>query len=210
MSMRFKTERLIGREHSESDLKDLHLLLSDDISMRYLPEIQCRSLEESTRNLCHAIGESKSVDRRDYFYAVELLNGEYIGEIGITTLAVCEDGRMGNLGYFLRRHSHGNGYATEATIGMLRHTFYDLDFVKIESGCLAENLASERVLIKAGLRKESGIVKHVVHERLLKERVEYAITRTEWQNSSSGKKTFHQQMNECVQAKEKFLEEYLG
>jgi RimJ/RimL family protein N-acetyltransferase len=61
------TERLIIRDHVLEDLTEHHELLSDEKSMRYLPDIQTKNLNESKENIIKSIEEANSEDRKLYF-----------------------------------------------------------------------------------------------------------------------------------------------
>lgn len=62
--------------------------------------------------------------------------------------------RCGSIGYFLARPQWGKGYATEAVRAVLRFGFGPLALHRIEARCLPENVASERVMQKVGMRFE--------------------------------------------------------
>jgi len=169
--------RLLIRDHLESDLADLHVLLSDPEAMRYLPDIHCASLAQSMENLRTALQETHRSDRTKYYLAVlEKDSGTYVGEVGVTIVAC----GLGQLGYFVLRKHWGKGYVTEAAQALLAYSFGTLGLHKISSGCLLENAASERVMIRCGMRKEAHLRAHVWHEGAWKDRVEYGVLRQEW------------------------------
>ncbi len=171
------TARLLVRDHLPSDLADLHSLLSDAEVMRYLPDIRCDSRAESQANLREAMEEAASPDRRKYFLAmVQRDSGAYVGEVGFTVTAP----GVGHLGYFIHRCFWGKGYATEAVTAVVGLAFDVVSLHKIVTGCLAENVASERVMRKCGFRREALLRQHVEHEGVWKDRVEYGMLRSEW------------------------------
>lgn len=174
------SSRLWIREHEERDLDELHGLISDPLAMRFLPEIRTQTREQSRCNLRHALDESKSPNRRDFFFAVELKWGGYAGEVGITTMAGSAGERRGNLGYFFKPAHQGKGYATEAVIALLAYSFQVLCFEKIETGCLAENTGSQRVMVKAGFKKEGEYPCHTLHEGRPKDRLEFGLAKRDW------------------------------
>ena len=51
---------------------------------------------------------------------------------------------------------------------------------RLSTGCLAENVGSERVMQKAGLTKEAEHVDYEWHDGKMKTRVEYRMLRSEW------------------------------
>lgn len=48
------------------------------------------------------------------------------------------------------------------------------------TGCLAENVGSERVMQKSGLIKESEHIDYEWHDGKMKTRLEYRLLRKEW------------------------------
>jgi len=90
-----------------------------------------------------------------------------------------KDGRA-DLGYFLLPEYWGNGYATEASLAMMRYGFEILELNKITAGCLAVNASSEKVMIRCHMKKEAEYRKHTVFNGFWVNRVEYAILREEF------------------------------
>ena len=86
------------------------------------------------------------------------------------------------LGYRLCRSAWGKGYATEGSIGLIRKGFTDLDVQRVFATTMAVNLASRRVMEKAGLRFVRTFHLPWPDEIEGSEQgdVEYALTRAEW------------------------------
>jgi ribosomal-protein-alanine N-acetyltransferase len=175
------TERLFIRDHVESDLETHHKLLSDEIPMRYLPDIRTSSSEESQENLLQAISDSTNENRKYYFLRIEdRLTGEHIGEAGYTITKYTPFGKFADLGYFIRQKHWNKGYTTEAVKRIIQFAFENDNVYRISTGCLAENCASERVMQKCGMIKEGELKDYTLHEGKLKDRVIYRLLRTEW------------------------------
>ncbi|SDY92582.1 Protein N-acetyltransferase, RimJ/RimL family [Evansella caseinilytica] len=171
------TERLIIRDHIESDLEALHKLISNKEVMNYLPEIMTETIEESKLNLHEAIEESKNDNRVKYYFAIiNKKTDQFIGEIGFTKIKECTEGNILNLGYFIFKEYWGRGYAVEASKAIIDYAFKKINTVKVETGCLKENKQSEKVMIKIGLKKEADFRKHII----INDRLEYGITREDW------------------------------
>lgn len=66
------------------------------------------------------------------------------------------------IGYDLDQKSNGRGYTTEAVRLVVDHGFNTLKLHRIEAGAMTHNIASIRVLEKAGFQKE-GIARQNVH-----------------------------------------------
>jgi len=78
--------------------------------------------------------------------------GDLVGMIELSQLSASD--RRAELGYWVAPDHRGNGYATEAARAMCTMAFRTLRLHRVEAGALARNLASIRVLEKAGLRRE--------------------------------------------------------
>lgn len=173
--------RLLIRDHVPDDLIPLHRLISHPTAMRYLPEIATQSLEESQRNLTVALSEAESDERERFFFAIiEKNSGQYIGEIGFTVEQRAAGGLVVNLGYFILPDWWGQGLVTEAAGKVMEFAFEECHVHKITTGCLKENAASERVMVKCGFKKEAEFKCNIWHENQWKDRVEYGLLKDEW------------------------------
>ncbi|TVY04323.1 GNAT family N-acetyltransferase [Cohnella terricola] len=65
------------------------------------------------------------------------------------------------IGYFLDKSSNGKGYATESVKLVVDYAFNELMLHRIEAGVMLHNIASMRVLEKAGFHKEGIAQKNV-------------------------------------------------
>jgi RimJ/RimL family protein N-acetyltransferase len=85
-------------------------------------------------------------------------DGELVGAIGLRTHAAH---RRAELGYWIGVPFWNEGYCTEAAIAVIRYGFEGLNLHKITSRYMAGNLASERVMVKAGMRKEGELIDEI-------------------------------------------------
>jgi len=149
--------------------------------MYYLPDILTHTLEESLENLSTAINEATSLDREKFFLTiVHRETGEFIGTIGYTVAETTPLGKFVDTGYFILPEHHGKGYLTEALRKLICFAFETDNVFRISTGCLAENLASERVMQKCGLIKEAERKSYTWHDGQMKDRVEYRLLKDEW------------------------------
>jgi len=176
------TERLIIRDPLLTDIDDWHRLLSDSETMYYLQDILTHSLEESEQNLNVAIAESQNQNGQKYFFPIENKEtGAFIGTVDYTIMQTTPDGKIVGVGYFILPEYHRKGYVSEAFKEILRFAFEDDDVYRINAGCLSENQASERVMQKCGLIKETEYKSYILHGGIMKDRVEYRLLCDEWQ-----------------------------
>jgi [ribosomal protein S5]-alanine N-acetyltransferase len=66
------------------------------------------------------------------------------------------------IGYFLDKNNNGKGYTTEAVKLMVEYAFNTIKLHRIEAGVMPHNIASIRVLEKAGFHKEGLAKKNVM------------------------------------------------
>ena len=185
------TNRLVISEHSKLDLPIMHLLLSDEVSMYYLQDIRTKTIEETEKNLMTAIEESFIENRKKFFFKICDKNNEYIGEIGYTVRFECNEGKNVDFGYFIRKEFWNKGYTFEAANACVKYGFENLGIYKIQTRCIVNNIASEKIMIKLGMKKESYKKKHVLHDGVLKDRVEYALFREEYYQRFSSNNRFN-------------------
>jgi len=195
-----KTTRLTIRDPKPSDLTGWHSLLSDPKTMYYLQDIMTYTIEESQKNLETAITEAKSPNRKKYFFTIEhTQTGEFIGSIGYTVTKTTPLGNFVGAGYFILPKHQGQGYVTEALHEVLRFAFEENNVFKLETGCMAENKASERIMQKCGLIKEAERKQQEWHDGQMKDRVEYRLLKQEWQAKKIAKpQHFWQALNKLI------------
>lgn len=175
------TDRLLIRDHVEEDIEGMHELLSNESAMFYLPDIKTKNLEESYNNLKVAMDEANSSNRSKFFFAIiEQRTKDYIGEIGFTKIIESKYGSVLELGYFIKESYWGKGIVTEASKAVIDYAFRNVNAIKIEAGCIAENKGSEMVMKKNGMIKEAEFKKHVLLGSELYDRVEYRLLKEEW------------------------------
>ncbi len=71
----------------------------------------------------------------------------------VSLMAVNRPIARAQIGYWIAVHQWGKGIATEAVRLVSRCAFEDLGLRELGAGCLAENIASARVLEKAGFNE---------------------------------------------------------
>lgn len=87
------------------------------------------------------------------------------------------------IGYIVDPAHAGHGYATSITKGLLTAAFDRLGLRRVMAGCFADNLASVRVLEKAGMRREQHGVEDSWHAELgWIDGSTYALLETEWRS----------------------------
>ena len=175
-----ETDRLIVRDYKESDLNDMHRLWSDKETMYYLDDVLCHAVEDTAGYLKNGLSNADG----HYFCICDKATGIYMGSIGYTITSTTPLGKIVHMGYMLLPEYHKSGYMPEATIKVIEFAFTKDNCIRISSGCHKDNDASSKVLEKAGFRKEGERIKAVYHDGVMKDRLEYAINKDEFINST--------------------------
>ena len=167
-----ETDRLLLRQWRTEDLEPYARICADAEVMRYLPSTMTR--EQSEEQVARFV---RHWERRGIgLWAVEeKASGAFIGFIGLTHHDDWTEGEhKTEVGWRLDRPFWGRGLATEGAVASVRHGFETLGLERIISIALPRNVASRRVMEKAGLtfRGETRWRSHDV--------VWYAIDRQDW------------------------------
>jgi len=161
-----ESDRLLIRHYLESDLDDLHTLISDENNMRLVDDVFSNNIDETAQNLAHVM---KNEDGQ-YFVICDKSSSEFIGSVGYTYTDI--EQQNAHLGYFILPKHHSKGYVTEAVKRVLKFAFEANGCSQITTGCHSDHVASERVMIKAGFFK--------ISECAAKDRLEYAIDKEDY------------------------------
>jgi RimJ/RimL family protein N-acetyltransferase len=167
------TDRLILRRFRPGDAADLYEYLSDPTAYRFEPGEPVTF--EGAQRLVQQRSEGEG------YWAAELKGVERV--IGHVYLAQIEPAEVmtWELGYIFNPLIQRRGYATEATIALVRYAFVELEAHRIVAHCNPENTASWRVLQKAGFTLEGRLRQNVFFRRdsqgrpLWTDTLEYAI-----------------------------------
>jgi ribosomal-protein-alanine N-acetyltransferase len=178
-----ETERLIIREYQESDLPEYHKLLSDKQNMYYLDDIITNSLEESRESLRNTIEINNSGKARRFCITLKDRNDDkLIGGVGYEITTVTPHGKIADpMGWFIMPEFQSKGYITEAAKCVLDFAFSQNECIRVVTGCYKDNMPTQRVMEKVGFRKEGERFEAQYHDGKMKDRLEYALNKDEWE-----------------------------
>jgi [ribosomal protein S5]-alanine N-acetyltransferase len=149
MKVILETDRLLLREFVEEDAEAFFKLNTDPQVIRFVPDKPLLSVEQARQILLdHPIADYR---KHGFGRGACILksSGEQIGFAGLKYLE--ELGEV-DVAYRLLPAHWGQGYATEAALASVQFGFADLRLKRMIGLVMPENLASARVLEKAGLR----------------------------------------------------------
>lgn len=107
------------------------------------------------RRILEAIAQASEEPRRNYEFGVEEREGGLL--IGNCRLSPTGRNAEASMGYVYRRDRWGRGYGTEVVIALLDFGFGQLGLHRISASAHVDNVASWRVMEKAGMRRDGRL-----------------------------------------------------
>jgi len=161
--------RVTLRNLSSTDTEYFYVWASDPEVAKSMTWDAYSSLNEAKRFL------TEVVEKHPWFKAI-CLDGVPIGSITLSPGkggAVCR----AELGYVLAKAYWGNGIATTAVKKALATGFGDLGVNRIEAFIDPDNIASQKVLVKAEMTCEGLLKNYTVFKGAVRDRYIYGITK---------------------------------
>lgn len=146
--MKIETKRLTITEFDMSMAESVHNESLDEDNRRFVPDEVFETVEEAAEMVeflmgCYTSGEGPLV------YPVLVKDGTYIGYVQ----AVPFDDGTWEVGYHIGGSYTKQGYATEAVTAFLPVIMKQIGITEITGICLADNLASAKVMERCGFTK---------------------------------------------------------
>lgn len=168
LSPKIETNRLILRRYDESDIDAFYEILYDERLHKYIsfPNLTKNEELEYIKNCMREVEESKY----ERWAIVLKENNITIGNISVNT--VNKKHNYCNVGYVIRYHYCGNGYATEALKAVTDYLL-ESGYYLVECSCNELNKQSSRVMEKAGFKKDGFIANRRLNQDGTYSGVEY-------------------------------------
>jgi aminoglycoside 6'-N-acetyltransferase len=173
------SERLVLRRFGPSDLAPL-------VAYRSIPQVARFQSWDSPfppvageRLIKDMLGSHPDTPGEWFQFAVALRShGELIGECASKTQA--DDARQAEIGYTIAPAHQGRGYATEAVRTLLGYLFRARGMHRVTASCDPRNVASERVMLRLGMRREGHLVESTWAKGEWTDDLLYALLDREW------------------------------
>jgi [ribosomal protein S5]-alanine N-acetyltransferase len=145
-----KTSRLIIRQFIPEDWSNVYEMNSDPEVIKMIGNGKLRSYEDE-----HKAFQEKIINYLNAEFGVWAVIREIDnGFIGTCNLSPAKDTNEIMVGYRLMKKFWGCGYATEISQALIEYGFAKLNLKRIVGLTNLENIASQRVLEKSGLKFE--------------------------------------------------------
>lgn len=146
-----QTERLLLRKITMQDAEDMFAYASDEDVSRYVTWDTHQTIEDS-KGFIHFI-EQQYDNGALAPWAIEDRESDRM--IGTVDFVIWKpQHQLAEIGYVLNKDYWGKGLMTEAAGELLRFGFMEMDLVRVQARCFAENIGSGRVMEKIGMTYE--------------------------------------------------------
>ena len=185
MQVFLQTQRLVLRRFTEDDSANLVELDGDPEVMRFINGGRPTPRTEIESEVLPAFLDYYERYRGYGFWAaIEKSTGLFVGWFHFRPAEGSPPGEV-ELGYRLRRSAWGKGYATEGSRALVDKGFAELGVERVVASTMVVNVASRRVMEKAGLRFVRSFRQpwpdYIEGEE--EGDVEYALLRSEWEQA---------------------------
>jgi RimJ/RimL family protein N-acetyltransferase len=177
-----ETDRLVLRRFTHEDFESIVELDSDPVVKRFIDNGAPVDRRELAETLEWWLGWYERSERYGFWAAIDKSTGRFVGWFHLRPGEGAGPDEP-ELGYRLRREVWGRGYATEGARALIDKAFADLGVERVYASTMAVNVASRRVMEKAGMRFvrtfDADWPVRIPGDE--KGDVEYAIERAQWE-----------------------------
>ena len=189
MQVFLETERLVLRRFTTGDVDNLAGLDADPDVMRFVSGGIPTSRDEIENEFLPAfLRYYQRYQAYGFWAAIEKSTGDFLGWFHFRPREGTAPDQV-ELGYRMRKSAWGKGYATEGSRALIRKGFTESGVQRVTAGAIAANMASRRVMEKAGLTLvrtfnqpwPDATGSHEI------EAVEYALDKADWEQQDQGR-----------------------
>jgi RimJ/RimL family protein N-acetyltransferase len=174
-----RTDRLDLRPFTARDFEDVLAIRSRPGVARYLPAGVLGP--EEVRQLLRRVAGQVALVREGDELALAVVRrdtGTVIGDVVLALRSV--EHRMAEIGFVFHPDHHGQGYAREASVALLRLGFDHFGLHRIIGRCDARNRPSAGLMERLGMRREAHFVQNELIKGEWTDELVYAILDSEW------------------------------
>ncbi|NLM05807.1 MAG: GNAT family N-acetyltransferase [Tissierellia bacterium] len=145
MDRLIESERLILRTLKVEDAEKIFKWLSDPRVSKFMPYPTYEKVGEAEEWI-----RSNLNKEREFYFSISLKEtGEMVGNASIEYI---DDRELWSFGYNFDYNHWNKGYATEAGRALIDYIKKEFDGKKFGADCVVENIASEKAILKIGLK----------------------------------------------------------
>jgi [ribosomal protein S5]-alanine N-acetyltransferase len=149
-----QTPRLIIREFLPDEETIYLNHFNDEMVLQYIPK---RSREERINIFRKGLEQYVTSKTTGLWGIFSKGNGDFMGSCLLRPFY--DEAEVLELGYSLEKKYWGDGFATEMATAMVAHGLYDQSISEVVAVTELENVGSQRVLEKAGLKRVDNLLR---------------------------------------------------
>jgi RimJ/RimL family protein N-acetyltransferase len=170
--MILETNRLKLRPFQSDDVEAIASYSTKPDFIRFLP-LPPQTMASATEFVARIVADGQPDSKNDWHFAIQI--GETSRLIGTVRIGVRQpEHRQGDVGYAVHPDYQGRGYASEALKRLLAFGFENLLLERIWATADVRNVASWRVMEKAGMQREGLMRHHLLVRGVWRDSVLYA------------------------------------
>lgn len=171
-----ETDRLVLRRLDLTDAEAYFIALSNPETMRHMRWDVFQTVEDAISFL--RMIDQKHRERLAFHWGViDKESQKLIGRVAFINFD--EENEKTEIGYVISKHYWNKGLVTEAIRELIRFGFAELGVNRIEARCNEDNLGSERVMQKNGMKFEGLLRAQLKMKREFKNQKLYSIIKSD-------------------------------
>ncbi|NWF67932.1 MAG: GNAT family N-acetyltransferase [Chloroflexi bacterium] len=175
--MVLETERLLLRTLETCDAPAMTVLLNDPAINNMMDDYPYPYTEGDAQRVIHWAQDALGAGNGWGLAILRKVDRLFLGALFLKLYTPVPE-----IGYWVGRAFWGQGYVTEAARGIVRYAFDELGLGKIAAYCLVQNVASQRVLEKLGMRYVSREEYPVPHSPRVDVLLYWELQREDWKS----------------------------
>lgn len=180
--MIIETERLVLREFVAEDWQSVLAYQRDRRYLQFYPDADRTEVETQDFIQMFLLQQAEQ-PRRKFQLAITIQGDDtVVGTCGIRRKP--DNDWEADIGFELAPEHWGHGFATEAAQEIVNYGFSTLKVHRISSWCIADNIASARVLEKVGLHPEGRLREHQYFKNRWWDTLLFGKLRADWEDTT--------------------------
>jgi ribosomal-protein-alanine N-acetyltransferase len=181
----FESNRLSYRKLDHMDFELFYELYSDIEVMKYAYLDRFESQEEANIEFSNIL-LSQSDQNKGTQYVAYIKNTKVsIGIVDYDVILKHEHGGIYEIGYFIKPEYWGQGFGTEMASALINYLFKNTNIHKVIASCNFNNVVSENIMLKLGMKKEGVFKKKRYKNDRWEDEIKYGLLKEEWMDQQS-------------------------
>lgn len=177
-TLSIETERLLLRRFCIKDAPAMYQNWAcDPDNLKYLTWANHQNCQQTEQTILNWVSQYENPDYYKWAITLKTKSDEVIGDISVTQIDPTIESVT--MGYVLSKNYWGNGYMSEALKAVIRYLFEQVEVRRILARHAVDNIASGRVMQKAGILYEGITRQSAKNNQGIVDTANYGVLRTD-------------------------------